>query len=279
VDLLVRHDGQESSHKVIIAESPETHAGTLGIEPTYFIGNEPVVDEVSAGSPAEEGGLKAGDKILQINQVPIETWTEMTDQVGASEGQKLAVVVKRGEELINVFVVPRYDDSLKKWLLGIKKDTQKAEGGAFQKRRYGFGEAVTHGIEENWKLGKLTFSVLGRLVTLKLSYKTLGGPIRIAQASALAAKSGLSDFLYFLCFLSLQLGILNLLPLPVLDGGHLLFFSIEAIRRKPVSLKVRMVIEQAGFFLLITLMVLVTLNDVQNIWNVGKFFEKIKSLF
>ena len=132
---------------------------------------------------------------------------------------------------------------------------------------------------KNIKLADLTLSVLGRLVTFRLSYKTLGGPIRIAQASAMAAKTGFSEFLYFLAFLSLQLGLLNLLPFPVLDGGHLLFFGIEGIRRRPVSARVRGIAEQTGFVLLVTLMLLVTLNDVESVWGFRQIFETVKGWF
>ena len=131
------------------------------------------------------------------------------------------------------------------------------------------------GTKENIKLAGLTFDVLKRLVTLQLSVKVLGGPIIIAKTSAAAAASGLADFLYFLAFLSMQLAILNFLPIPVLDGGHLMFLGIEAIRRKPVSVRVRAVADQVGFVLLISLMVLVTYNDIENVWGIKELIKKI----
>ncbi|HPM41944.1 MAG TPA: site-2 protease family protein, partial [bacterium] len=111
--------------------------------------------------------------------------------------------------------------------------------------------------------------------TLELSYKVLGGPIIIAKVSAAAAASGLSDFLYFLAFLSLQLAILNFLPIPVLDGGHLVFLAIEAVRRKPVSVRVRGIADQVGFVMLISLMVLVTFNDIENVWGIKSLIKKL----
>ncbi len=278
VELKIKRADEYLTKSVTIEESPDTHSGMMGIEPSYFIGNEAVVDEVTPGSPASEGGLKGGDEILKIDQMPVESWTDMSEQVGASGGKKLAISIRRGGEMLTVFVVPRYDEGMKKWLMGVKKDGEKRSG-AFSLKKYGFKEALIRGTEENLKLAKLTLSVLGRLVTFKLSYKTLGGPIRIAQASAIAAKSGLADFLYFLAFLSMQLGVLNLLPMPVLDGGHLLFFSIEGLTRRPVSMRVRQIMEQVGFFVLISLMLLVTLNDVESVWGVHQIFDKIKHLF
>lgn len=278
VEMKIGRGDELLTKTVVIGKSPETHAGFLGIEPGYFIGNEPVIDEVSPESPAQVSGLKPGDEVFQIDSVPVESWTDMSDQVSASAGNKLAITVRRSGKILTVFLVPRYDESMKKWLIGVKKDTEK-RGEAFVQKKYGFGEAIIQGTQENLKLAGLTLSVLGRLVTANLSYKALGGPIRIAQASAMAAKSGLSDFLYFLCFLSIQLGVLNLLPFPVLDGGHLLFFGIETIQKKPVSARVRGWAEQVGFVLLITLMILVTFNDVQNLWNVSQLLERIRHIF
>lgn len=278
VSLSYRREGAVRQTEVTLAESPQTHAGTLGVEPGYFIGNEPVIDAISPGSPAESGGLKSGDEILQINQVPIQSWTDMSEQVEASAGQKLAIRVRRVGEMVTVFVVPAYDESMKRWLMGVRKDMENKDE-AFARKQYGFTEALVRGTQENVKLSGLTFSVLGRLVTFQLSYKTLGGPIRIAQASAMAAKSGLSDFLYFLCFLSLQLGLLNLLPLPVLDGGHLFFFGIEAVRRKPVSTRIRGIADQVGFVALLSLMLLVTLNDVDSVWGFHKIFDFFRNIF
>jgi regulator of sigma E protease len=277
VTLKFRRGDEILTKTVVIDKSPDTHAGTLGVEPSYFIGNDPVIDEVQPDGPAGRAGLRAGDRVLKMGETPIESWIEMTEEVGKSEGKPISMQVKRGAEEATLSVTPRYDEGLKKWLIGVKK-SEMAQSEAFTRKKYGFGEAISKGVEENIKLSKLTLSVLGRLVTFQLSYKTLGGPIRIAQASAMAAESGFADFLYFLSFLSLQLGLLNLLPLPALDGGHLLFFAIEGVIRRPLSVKVRGMIEQAGFFLLISLMILVTMNDVDSVWGFHSLFEKVKNL-
>lgn len=278
VEVRLRRGETVLAKRLKIGESAETHAGTIGIEPSYFIGNEAIIDEISSGSPAQAGGIRSGDLVLKINQVPVESWTEMSEKVGESSGKKLAVTVRRGEKILTVWVVPRYDEGMKKWLMGVRKEYGK-RGEGFVLKKYRFGEALIQGTDENIKLAGLTFSVLGRLVTFRLSYKTLGGPIRIAQASAMAAKSGLSDFLYFLAFLSLQLGLLNLLPIPALDGGHLLFFGIEGVSRRPPSARVRGIIEQVGFGLLIFLMLLVTLNDVDSVWGFRQILEKVQGFF
>lgn len=278
VILKINRGGDVLSREAVIGKSLDTHAGTLGVEPSYFIGNDPVVDRVAPEGPAAQAGVKPGDEVVEINGIPIQTWTDMSERVGESGGKKLALTLKRDQKKVTVSLAPRYDQAHEKWLMGVEKDLGKAQE-SFVRKKYPFQEAMTRGIRENVKLSGLTLSVLGRLVTFKLSYKTLGGPIRIAQASAMAAKSGLSDFLYFLAFLSLQLGVLNLLPLPVLDGGHILFFGIEAVSGRPVSAKARQIAEQVGFVLLISLMLLVTLNDVNSIWGVGQMIEKLRHLF
>ena len=119
----------------------------------------------------------------------------------------------------------------------------------------------------------MTFCALKKLVTLKLSLKTLGGPIMIAQVTGQAARSGISTLLFFMAYLSLALGILNLFPIPVLDGGHILFFLIELIRGKPLGSKKMEVAQQIGAAVLILLMAVVTYNDIQRILprNIGNF--------
>ncbi|HSA58225.1 MAG TPA: RIP metalloprotease RseP [bacterium] len=278
VTLKVGRGGETLSRTAAVEESKETKAGTLGIEPSYFIGNEPLVDEVVPGGPADKGGVKPGDEIAAVDQQPVATWTDMTDKVEAAQGKVLAITVRRGGDLRTVSVTPAYDTGMKKWLIGIRKDASRHTE-HFSLKRYGFAESLKRGFEENVRLTGQTLSVLKRLVTLDLSYKALGGPIRIAQASAMAAKSGLSDFLYFLAFLSIQLGVLNLLPVPVLDGGHFLFFAVEGVIRRPVPAKARAIAEQAFFFLLISLMLLVTLNDVDSVWGFREILGKLRNIF
>ncbi|HEX5037401.1 MAG TPA: RIP metalloprotease RseP [bacterium] len=278
VSLKILRGSEVLQKEAKVEESEETHAGTLGIEPGYFLGNDPIIDEVSAGKPADKAGLKAGDVIVAVDQQPVQTWTEMTDKVEAAKGKALAVTYRRGNDQQTVTVTPAYDEAEKKWLMGIRKDPSRHTED-FTLKRYGLVEAVKKGTSENLKLGGLTLSVLKRLFSFQLSYKALGGPIRIAQASAMAAKAGLSDFVYFLAFLSIQLGVLNLLPIPVLDGGHFLFFGAEAVLRRPPSAKMRGIAEQAFFFLLISFMVLVTLNDLNSIEAVRNLMGKIRSIF
>ncbi len=270
--------GKKDSLFVTVDQDPQTKGGMLGIEPFLLIGNEPIADSVLPDSPAFKAGIRSGDEILTINGQRVLHWTDMAEKIHRQEGRLLRLGIRRQSGAVSLKVEPRFDLSLKRWVIGIQKDYEK-RGPPMVERRYPFLQAISIGWQENLKLGRLTLSVLGRLVTFRLSYKTLGGPIRIAQASAAAAKTGLSSFLYFLAFLSLQLGVLNLLPFPVLDGGHILFIGIEKMIRRPLPMKIRLAAEQAGFVLLVSLMILVTLHDVQSLWGFGEILEKVRGLF
>lgn len=261
---------------VVTSPLSEHPIGYAGFEPLFFFGNAPVVGEVSPGSAAARAGLQSGDRILSVNDKPTPYWTDLTDHIRASQGSDLRMIVQRGAEQIELGVKPEYNEAYKAWLIGISK---KLDSSHFVLRRYGFLESLDLGLKENLRLFALTGDVLYRLVRLELSYKTLGGPLQIAQATGAAAESGLGEFLFFLCFLSLQLGVLNLLPIPVLDGGHILFMGIEAIRRKPVSLKFRNALTQMGFVFLVGLMILITINDVDRIWGFGDIVQKIRGIF
>ena len=255
-----------------VGELPEIKGGYVGVEPMLFLGNEATIDGLKAGGPADVGGIKAGDKVLSFAGQRVTDWIDLSMQVDKNGGKEAPIVVEREGERISLEVTPEFNKDHNRWLIGITKD--RRSGVPMTVVRYGLVDAVVQGTKENIKLAKLTFEVLRRLVTMELSYKVLGGPIIIAKVSAAAAASGLSDFLYFLAFLSLQLAILNFLPIPVLDGGHLVFLGIEAVRRKPVSVRVRGIADQVGFVMLISLMVLVTFNDIENVWGIKALLKK-----
>ncbi len=264
--------GKMVEKDVTVGELPEIKGGYVGVEPMLFVGNEAVIDGVKPNGPADEAGLKAGDEVLSYGGQKVSDWIDLSIQVDRGGGKESSIAVKRGGEGVELKVTPEYSEDHGRWLIGITKD--RRSGVPMTVVRYGFVDSIVMGTKENIKLAGLTFEVLKRLITLELSYKVLGGPIIIAKVSAAAAASGLSDFLYFLAFLSLQLAILNFLPIPVLDGGQLVFLGIEAARRKPVSVRVRGIADQIGFVMLISLMVLVTFNDIENVWGIKSLIKK-----
>jgi len=273
VRVAFERDGRMIEKDVDIGELPEIKGGYVGIEPMLFYGNEAKIDGLRSGGPADEAGLKAGDVVVSFAGQRVADWIDLSMQVDRNGGREASIVVEREGERIPLTVTPEFSEDHDRWLIGITKD--RKSGVPTIVVRYGFFDAIVAGTKENVKLVGLTFEVLRRLVTLELSYKVLGGPIIIAKVSAAAAASGISDFLYFLAFLSLQLGILNFLPIPVLDGGHLVFLGIEAVRRKPLSVRVRGIADQVGFVMLIALMLLVTYNDIDNVWGIKPLLKKL----
>jgi regulator of sigma E protease len=145
--------------------------------------------------------------------------------------------------------------------------------------REAFFAAIRSGMARTVDLARLTFVILGKLVTGNLSMKALGGPILIAQASGEAARQGIAELLAFMAFLSLQLGVLNLLPIPALDGGHLLFVAIEAILRRPLSLRARAIASQAGFFVLIGFILIISYQDLMRLAGIRDLFERLAGSF
>lgn len=270
--------GQKLTLAVNIAQDKTRRqiSGHLGIEPFAFYGNDPVIDEVRPGSAAEKAGLRGGDRVLSLAGQSLSYWTQMTESIQTQKGEPFEIVVERAGEPVTLKAQSEFNEDNQMWLLGI---TKKIDESLFVKKRYGFSEAVVLGFSEGIKLWNLTLDVLGRLFTGDLSYKTLGGPIQIAKASSAAAKSGLGEFLYLMAFLSLQLGVMNLLPIPVLDGGHVVFMLFEVIARKPVSPKFRQYSTQLGMVMLLGLMLVVTMNDIDSVWGFANLLDSFKSIF
>ncbi|MCC6272251.1 MAG: RIP metalloprotease RseP [Deltaproteobacteria bacterium] len=250
--------------------------GYLGLEPVFFVDVEPLIGAFTPDSPAHAAGMKAGDKVVAINGAPVADWNAMADLVNQSKGKESRFTVERAGEKVELKISPIFNPNLNKYVIGVAKASNPDN---FVKRQYGLGEAFQKGVKENLMLFGMTFKVLKDLVTLKASYKELGGPVRIAQISAKAAQQGLGNFLYLLAFLSIQLGVLNLLPIPVLDGGHLLFMAYEGIAGKALSMRKRLIAQQVGMFMLLTLMVVVTVNDIDAVWGLKDIFDKVKGWF
>ncbi len=231
--------------------------GGLGAYPPMA----PVVGSLSPGYPAEKAGIKEGDLILSVGGLPVTHWNEMARVIHGNPDKAITVAVKRGTERIQVQVTPRLDEKTGQGFIGISPRSETIT------RRFGFLESISRGFKRNIELLKLTFSFLWELITLHASIKFLGGPIMIFQVTGQAARAGLSEFIAFMAFLSLQLGILNLLPVPVLDGGHLFFLGLEKLKGKPIDPNVRETAQRLGFALLIILIVVVSYNDILRIFS------------
>ena len=224
---------------------------------------KPVVGKLSPDMPAQAAGLKPGDRIMYINKIPVKTWEEMAARIDSSGGQNLELVVEREGETFTVTVTPAvvdgktiFGEPRKRYVLGI------VASGEVVREHVGPLTAITMSLKSTWDIIRLTAIGVAKMVSGAVSTKELGGPIMIAQMAGRQAEEGLSSFLAFMAFISVNLAILNFLPIPVLDGGHLLFYAIEVIRRKPVDQKTREVAQQFGMLVLIFLMALVFYNDI-----------------
>ncbi len=247
----LKRDGKEIKTTLTTATSPDTGGSIIGMYPPM----KPVISDVSKDYPAMEAGLKPGDLILAVNGTKITHWAELETLIH-KDGSEKTFLIKRGDKEFTVGITPKYNKEMKSYLVGITRRDEKVF------RRYGFFDAVKKGLELAVDMTGRLFVVIKGLVTGQYSLKTLGGPLMIAEIAGKAAETGLTDLLSLVAFLSLQLGILNLFPIPVLDGGHLFFFAIESINGKPLSEKFMGIAQQIGIALLIALMVFVTYNDI-----------------
>jgi regulator of sigma E protease len=224
------------------------------------------VGEVKPDYPAYKAGLRSGDKIIRMAGRPITTWKELPDIVRKNKGKPISVIFVRGDRQYKTEVTPvtstvknLFGEDVQETVIGV------SPSGKYFTKNLGFLGAFQSGIVQSYEITKLTGLSLLKLVQRKVPLESLGGPIFIAQLAGQQAQEGWTNLLFFTALLSINLGILNLLPIPILDGGHLVFFAIEWIIGKPLSLKKREIAQQVGMFILILLMVFVFYNDVVRI--------------
>lgn len=232
---------------------PEDESTALYLIPQ---GVKPGIGDVLKDSPAEKSGLKPGDILLSLNGTPLYSSKQATELISANAGKEIQLVVKREKEELNISVTPGEDAKI-----GV------AIGPVFmgetQMRTYGTFESVYYGWKDIEKMTALTFSMIGKVFTGDVEFKkAFGGPIKIAQIAAKSADSGISSFLYFLALLSLSLAILNIMPFPVLDGGHLVMIIVEAVIKREIPIKIKMAIQNTGLVLLLLLMAFIIYNDI-----------------
>ncbi|HEY2805016.1 MAG TPA: RIP metalloprotease RseP [Gemmatimonadales bacterium] len=223
--------------------------------------HEPVLGDVVPGQQADSGGLKTGDRVLRINGDSIPAWEVMVQRIEASAHDTLRMTLRRGGQTIEAKVMPRVE--LSPDSAGHRREMGKiGVAPFFPHTRYGVLGSVSEGARLAADNGGLVLLTLKGLLTLKISVKDLGGPVAIGRLSGEAARRGIETLLTLMALLSMNLAILNLLPIPVLDGGHIVFLIAEAVRGKPVSVQLRERLTTVGLVLLLMLMVLVTWNDV-----------------
>ncbi|HEY0235001.1 MAG TPA: RIP metalloprotease RseP [Afipia sp.] len=224
------------------------------------------VDSIQAGSAAATAGFQTGDVITAIDGKTIETFTDMQRVVSTNAGNALQFTVKRGEGTIALTATPElreikdsFNNSHKVGILGITRSTVAGEAST---ERVNPATGFWLGVKETWFVAKTTLVYIGDVFTRRASADQLGGPIRIAQISGQVATFGLSALIHLAAVLSVSIGLLNLFPVPMLDGGHLLFYFLEAVRGRPLSEKSQEMGFRVGLALVLMLMVFATYNDI-----------------
>ncbi len=228
---------------------------------------EPVIGKVETNSPAQHAGLRAGDRVTAIDGHAVNAWDDLATLISQSSGQTLTVTVRRANSSMNLSVTPLaesstniFGESIQRYMIGV------AWAGDLRTVRLNPLRAMDRSLFQVYDISRLTVQSIVLLVEGRISAKNLSGPLAIAEMAGQQARQGMINLLFFIAWISINLGILNILPIPVLDGGHLLFFTIEAVRGQPVSLRVREIAQQVGIVLLLVLMIFVFYNDISRMF-------------
>ena len=233
---------------------------------------KPEIGEVRAGSPAAEAGIEQGDQIRYVNGNPVETWSDMADAIAQSGGEPVNITVNRNDRTIETTITPEVDqvedifgELRDRYIIGV------SAAGTTGVVRLGPVAALGESFSRTYLIIELTLVSVWKMITGSISADQLGGPIMIAQMAGEQVRHGLVNLMGFIALVSINLGILNLLPIPVLDGGHLMFFGIEAAKGSPVSIRTREIAQQIGLFILLMLILFVFYNDIMRIVTGGSF--------
>jgi len=217
------------------------------------------IDEVMDGSSAQRFGLHKGDVIKQINGWHVSNVRQFIERVKASAGKPVALVVQRDQSILQLNVTPSADKD-KQGRMGVKLASQSLHGS--EQYSMSLFDGFKYGFVRSWEMTEMTLGVFGKMVTSAIPADNLGGPIAIAQLAGRTADMGLVYFLGFLALISVNLGVLNLLPVPVLDGGLLVYLGLEKLRGKPLSPKFLEITQMMGLVLIVSLMMFAFYNDL-----------------
>jgi regulator of sigma E protease len=223
----------------------------------------PVIGDVQAGSPAQQAGLQTGDTILSIDGTPIRYWRDLAETIQKSDGKTLSLHVRRGDADQDYVVRPEvqsrkniFGEEVNLPMIGI------AAGTSTVTIKLGVGESVTEAFAQTWMIVRLTVQGLVKIVERVVPLDSIGGPIMIAQMVSQQAAEGIFNVLALAAVISVNLGLINLLPIPVLDGGHIVFFALEAILRRPLDERLQQLTVRMGIVFLLALMALAIYNDL-----------------
>tara|TARA_Y100000590_G_scaffold131985_1_gene150802 strand:+ start:422 stop:1528 length:1107 start_codon:yes stop_codon:yes gene_type:complete len=237
-----------------------------------FVGKDmtpAVIDEVQKDSPAYIAGLKKNDRIISIEKNKVESILEVSTFINTSTSEKIEFAVLRNDQEITFFIKPDLVDgkdtlgnSVKKRMIGIRLSPANNQ---FNKQPLGPSSAIYYSIKEVWFVTITSLNYLGKMITGSADSSQLGGPIRIAKITGQVAEYGVIPFFSIMAYISISLGLINLFPIPMLDGGHLMFYLFEKILGRPLSQKTQEGFFRIGLFLLFSLMFFVTFNDLKDL--------------
>ena len=273
LDLAVREPGSsvDSSRQIVLdnwlrgADEPDP-ISSLGIRP-WRPALQPVLAQLDPEGPAFAAGLQVGDRLLALDGQPLADWQQLVEQVRGLPGKTITLQVERQAQWLDVplTLAARGEGEARSGYLGAGVAGGEWPPEMLREVSYGPLEAIAEGAKNTWSMSVLTLNSLKKMLFGELSVKNLSGPITIAKVAGASAESGLSDFLKFLAYLSISLGVLNLLPIPVLDGGHLLFYLVEWVRGRPLSERIQGWGMQIGISLVIGVMLLALVNDLSRL--------------
>ncbi|MBK6913805.1 MAG: RIP metalloprotease RseP [Ignavibacteriales bacterium] len=248
----LKRDGEIVSLSIPRSKIPEDENAQMFLIPD---GVQTGIGEVLAGSPASKAGIKTGDIILSLNNQKIYASKQATEIISSNKEVEIPVVVLRDKYTLTLAVTPGANG-----MIGV--GLGQVFSGPTELKTYGFFESFYYGWLDIERMTDLTFNMLGKVFAGDIEFgKAFGGPVKIAQFAAKSAETGISSFLYFLALLSLSLAIMNIMPFPVLDGGHLVIILIEGIIKREIPIKIKMAIQNTGLVLLLLLMAFIIYND------------------
>lgn len=226
----------------------------------------PIIDQVLEKSAAEEVGLKKGDEILEVNERKISDFSDIQAITASSIGEELLFKIKRKEKIFTVKISPKIQETKDFFGSDVKMPMLGVSASTITHQDLNLLQSFVNGSKETYQISIAILKATGDLITGKRSVKELGGPVKIANYSGKTTSMGIETVIWFMAMISVNLGIMNLLPVPVLDGGHLFFYIIEAIFRKPIPEKIQQIGFQIGLALLLSLMIFTTINDVRQLF-------------
>jgi len=228
----------------------------------------PVIGQIVPGSVAEQAGLQAGDRVLSANGKPILSWDELVEQVRRHPARELRLTYQRGDERHELTLVPeavQQNGSAVGRIGAAAKLDRQALDKLVTVVRYGAASALAKAVEKTWDTSVFSLQMLGRMLIGQVSWKNLSGPVTIADYAGQSAQLGLVSYLNFLALISISLGVLNLLPIPLLDGGHLMYYTVEIFKGSPVSDRIMEIGQKLGLTLLLVLMAFAFYNDINRL--------------